>query len=158
MVIPYRCDAAIGDPTCQDAGMTTESALRALAGGALIGLAAAIALYANGRIAGISGTLGRALDADDDAGRPFRIAFLLGLVATGIVAFQLFPSAFGANVAGISTLAVAGLLVGVGTTLGNGCTSGHGVCGISRGSKRSFVAVGVFMATAMLTVAIRGAL
>ena len=137
--------------------MTLESVLRALLGGALIGLAAAIALIANGRIAGISGTLGRALDIDDDDGRPFRLAFLVGLIATGVIGAQLVPGAFGGNVAGMAQLAIAGLLVGVGTTLGNGCTSGHGVCGISRGSRRSFVAVGVFMVTAMITVAIRGA-
>jgi uncharacterized membrane protein YedE/YeeE len=135
--------------------MTSESALRALLGGALIGLAAAIALIANGRLAGISGTLGRALDVDDDAGRPYRLAFLAGLIATGIIGAQLFPSAFGGNVAGTVQLALAGLFVGVGTTLGNGCTSGHGVCGIGRGSRRSFVAVIVFMGTA---IAVRGVL
>lgn len=138
--------------------MTTESALRALFGGVLIGLAAAIALIAHGRIAGISGTVGKVLETDDDGGRPFRIAFLAGLVATGIVGAQLAPGAFGDPVAGVAQLAVAGLLVGVGTTLGNGCTSGHGVCGISRGSKRSIVAVIVFMGTAIATVAVRGAL
>jgi uncharacterized membrane protein YedE/YeeE len=138
--------------------MTFESALRALLGGALIGLAAAIVLVANGRIAGISGTLGRALDTDDDGARPVRVTFLIGLIATGVVGAQLVPSAFGANIAGTWQLAIAGLLVGIGTTLGNGCTSGHGVCGVSRGSKRSIVAVIVFMATAMVTVAIRGAL
>ncbi len=137
--------------------MTLESVLRALLGGALIGLAAAIALIANGRIAGISGTLGRALDIDDDDGRPFRLAFLAGLIASGVIGAQLVPGAFGGNVAGMAQLAIAGLLVGAGTTLGNGCTSGHGVCGISRGSRRSFVAVCVFMVTAMITVAIRGA-
>ncbi len=138
--------------------MTTESALRAMFGGVLIGLAAAIVLLANGRIAGISGTLGTVLEADDDGGRSFRVAFLVGLIATGVVGAQLVPSAFGANVAGAAQLAVAGLLVGIGTTLGNGCTSGHGVCGISRGSKRSVVAVIVFMGTAIATVAVRGAL
>src|SRR5512138_443380 len=124
----------------------------------LIGLAAAIALLANGRIAGISGMLGRALETDDDGGRTYRLALLAGLVGSGVIAAQLAPSAFGPNVATWPTLVVAGLLVGIGTTLGNGCTSGHGVCGIARGSKRSMVAVGVFMATAMLTVAVRGAL
>ena len=138
--------------------MTTESVLRALLGGALIGLAAAIALIARGRIAGISGTLGTALVDDEDGARSYRIAFLLGLVVTGVIGAQLAPGAFGANVAGTAQLAIAGLIVGVGTTLGNGCTSGHGVCGISRGSKRSFVAVAVFMATAMVTATIRGAL
>jgi uncharacterized membrane protein YedE/YeeE len=129
-----------------------------LLGGALIGLAAAIALVAHGRIAGISGTLGRALDVDDDDGRSFRVAFLAGLIATGVIGAQLVPGAFGANVTGTAQLAIAGLLVGAGTTLGDGCTSGHGVCGISRLSKRSMIAVAVFMATAMVTVAIRGAL
>lgn len=138
--------------------MTTESVLRALLGGALIGLAAAIALVANGRIAGISGQLCRVLDVDDDHGRPFRIAFLVALIASGVIGAQLVPGAFGGNVAGTAQLAVGGFLVGAGTTLGNGCTSGHGVCGISRLSKRSIVAVMVFMSTAIVTVAVRGAL
>ena len=132
--------------------MTTETVLRALAGGALIGLAAAIALVAHGRIAGISGILRRALD--DDGGRAFRVPFLLGLITTGLVVTLAWPTAIGAPVSRAATLAIAGLLVGVGTTLANGCTSGHGVCGIARFSKRSFVAVGTFMATAMITVAI----
>lgn len=136
--------------------MTVESALRGLLGGALIGLAAALALIANGRIAGISGTVGRLFELEDDEGRTFRVAFLGALIATGAIGAQLVPSAFGANVAATGQLVIAGLLVGAGTTLGNGCTSGHGVCGLSRGSKRSFVAVAVFMATAMLTVAIHG--
>ncbi len=138
--------------------MTTESALRALLGGVLIGLAAAIVLLTHGRIAGICGILARAFDADGDDARPFRLAFLVGLIATGVIGAQLAPGAFGANVAGTLQLAIAGLLVGAGTTLGSGCTSGHGICGISRGSKRSFVAVAVFMATAMVTATIRGAL
>jgi uncharacterized membrane protein YedE/YeeE len=132
--------------------MTSSSILHALIGGALIGLAAAIALVVHGRIAGISGTLGRALD--DDGGAGFRVPFLLGLIGTGLVVTLVAPNAIGAPVSGIATLAIAGLLVGVGTTLANGCTSGHGVCGIARLSRRSFVAVGTFMATAMITVAI----
>ena len=132
--------------------MTTESILRALGGGALIGVAAAIALVAHGRIAGISGILRRALD--EDGGRAFRVPFLLGLIMTGLVVTLAWPTAIGAPVSRATTLAIAGLLVGIGTTLANGCTSGHGVCGIARFSKRSFVAVGTFMATAMITVAI----
>jgi uncharacterized membrane protein YedE/YeeE len=135
--------------------MSVESILRALAGGALIGLAASIVLATHGRIAGISGVLGRALDGDD--GHDFRIAFFGGLVAVGVIAAQLAPSSIGPPVRGVVVLAVAGLLVGVGTTLGNGCTSGHGVCGIARGSKRSIAAVLTFMATAAITVAIAGA-
>ena len=127
--------------------------VRGLVGGALIGIATSIALVAHGRIAGISGTLGRALD--DDGGRSFRLAFLAGLVATGVVAALLAPSAIGAPVRGTAGLAIAGVLVGVGTTLANGCTSGHGVCGLSRGSPRSLVAVATFMVVAAITVAVR---
>lgn len=134
--------------------MTVDSALHALAGGALIGLAAAIALVAYGRVAGISGLLGHALDAD--AGRPFRLAFLAGLVGCGVVVAQLAPAAIGPAVRSTPVLAIAGLLVGLGTAFGNGCTSGHGVCGISRGSRRSFVAVATFMAAGMLTATIAG--
>lgn len=136
--------------------MSIESVLRALAGGALVGLAAALALIAHGRIAGISSVLGHALDGD--GGRPFRLAFLGGLVATGLALAHLAPGTIGAPAAGAPLLAAAGLLVGLGTTFGSGCTSGHGVCGLARGSKRSLAAVVTFMATGMLTVAIAGAL
>jgi uncharacterized protein len=126
--------------------------IHAAIGGAMIGLAAAIVLVAYGRIAGVAGILGRALD--DDGGASFRIPFLLGLIGTGLGAAVVRPDAIGAPVTRISVLVIAGLFVGFGTTLGNGCTSGHGVCGIGRLSKRSFVAVCVFIATGMLTVAI----
>ena len=132
--------------------MTSSSVVHALIGGVLIGIAAAIALVVHGRIAGISGTLGRALERD--GGEPFRIPFLLGLIGTGLAVSVIAPAAIGAPVSRMSTLAIAGLLVGLGTTLANGCTSGHGVCGIARLSRRSLVAVGTFMATAMITVAI----
>jgi uncharacterized membrane protein YedE/YeeE len=135
--------------------MSAESILRPLAGGALIGLAAAIVLVLHGRIAGISGTLSRALDRDD--GHRFRIAFLAGLFGAGAIAVAVAPAAFGTPVRGLGLLALAGLLVGFGTTLGNGCTSGHGVCGIGRGSPRSLAAVLVFMGSAAITVAIAGA-
>jgi hypothetical protein len=136
--------------------MSIESVLRALAGGALVGLAAALALIAHGRIAGISSVLGHALDGD--GGRSFRLAFLGGLVTTGLALAHLAPGAMGTPLAGAPLLAAAGLLVGLGTTFANGCTSGHGVCGLARGSKRSLAAVATFMATGMLTVAIAGAL
>jgi len=135
--------------------MTFLSVLRGLGGGALIGLAASLALVGHGRIAGISGTLGRAFDRDH--GASFRIPFLAGMIALGITIAVVAPSAIGAAVRDLPTLAIAGLLVGVGTTLGNGCTSGHGVCGLARFSPRSLVAVVVFMATGALTVAIAGA-
>jgi uncharacterized membrane protein YedE/YeeE len=99
--------------------------------------------------------LGHALDDDD--GRAFRLSFLGGLVGTGLVLASVAPGALGPPVGGAPLLAVAGLLVGIGTTAANGCTSGHGVCGLGRGSKRSLAAVVTFMATAMLTVAIAGA-
>jgi uncharacterized membrane protein YedE/YeeE len=135
--------------------VSTASVLRALLGGSLIGLAATIALLAHGRIAGISGTLGRALDPD--GGRGFRIPFLLALLAVCALAALVAPASIGAAVRSAPTLAIAGLLVGIGTTLGNGCTSGHGVCGISRGSPRSLVATVTFMLAGAITVALVGA-
>ena len=135
--------------------MTIAALLHGLTGGALIGLAAAMLLFVHGRIAGISGILGRA--ADPDGGRTIRFGFLAGLIVTGAILAALQPSAFGSGVRGAPVLAIAGVLVGVGTTLGNGCTSGHGVCGISRRSPRSLVAVMTFILTAALTVALVGA-
>ena len=132
--------------------MTTDSVLRALLGGALVGVAAAIALVVHGRIAGISGTLQRALDRDD--GGTFRVPFLLGLIATGLVIVVAMPAAIGQPVTRLPGLLVAGVLVGAGTTLANGCTSGHGVCGVARLSPRSLVAVATFIGTGMLTVAL----
>jgi len=118
----------------------------ALIGGALIGLAAAGVWWLLGRLAGVSNTLGRAITEKD--GRDWRIAFLSGLLAfvlyRGEVPFQLE--------AGYGQVVVAGLLVGFGTQLGNGCTSGHGVCGIGRLSLRSVVATLAFMATGFITV------
>ncbi len=129
--------------------------MHALLGGCLIGLATTIVFLAHGRLAGISGSLGRAFDRDGGTG--FRIPFLLGLVAVGVIAAQLTPASFGGPVHSLPVLAVAGLLVGIGTTFGNGCTSGHGVCGISRGTKRSLIATVTFMVSGAITVAIMGA-
>jgi uncharacterized protein len=135
--------------------VTATSVIRALVGGGLIGLAASLALLAHGRIAGISGIVSRALDAG--GGRRFRLAFLAGLIGAGAIAALVVPGAVGARVRGLPMITIAGVLVGFGTTLGNGCTSGHGVCGVSRDSRRSMVAVAVFMATGAITVAIVGA-
>jgi uncharacterized membrane protein YedE/YeeE len=119
-------------------------------GGALIGLAGLVLLAAHGRIAGISGIAGGLLrSATPD--RAWRIAFLGGLASAGVIASIVAPGAIGPPVHSIGTIAVAGLLVGFGTRLGGGCTSGHGVCGISRGSQRSLVAVATFMATGAVT-------
>lgn len=124
--------------------------LQSLLGGALIGLASAGLLLVNGRIAGVSGILSNAAALRPGA---WRWAFLGGLAAAGVVAASLGhgrPPALAADGAGL--LIAGGLLVGIGTQLGNGCTSGHGVCGLSNLSARSLVATVTFMAVAGLTV------
>jgi hypothetical protein len=133
------------------------SVLAPLVGGALIGAAAAIAFALDGRIAGVSGALGRLIFSGGD-GRGFRAAFLLGLAVVGVLAAFAAPAAFGHGTPRLPIIAVAGVLVGWGTRVGNGCTSGHGVCGIGRMSPRSMIAVGVFMLTGGITVAIVRAL
>jgi uncharacterized membrane protein YedE/YeeE len=130
------------------------AALAALAGGLLIGGAAAALLVGQGRIAGISGIVagGLRLRAGDG---PWRWWFLAGLIGGGAVLARLFPAAFPSAVVPAGPwLLGAGLLVGIGTRLGGGCTSGHGVCGLGRGSRRSLVAVLTFMVTAAITVAV----
>lgn len=123
----------------------------ALAGGVLIGLAAAAFILFNGRIAGISGILGGLLRPQrGDAG--WRVAFLAGLLAAPVLYGMVTALPEVTIEAGAGTLVAAGLLVGVGTRYGAGCTSGHGVCGISRGSPRSLVATAVFMFAGFLTV------
>lgn len=122
-----------------------------LAGGLLIGLAAAAFVLLNGRIAGISGILGGLLrpHGGDVA---WRIAFLAGLIGAPLL-FNLFAQMPPVQIdAGSTTLIVAGLLVGIGTRYGSGCTSGHGVCGISRGSMRSLAATASFMLAGFVTV------
>lgn len=125
---------------------------RALAGGLMIGGSAALVLLALGRIAGITGIVGGALRAR--AGDlSWRLWFLAGLIGAGVVLGALWPSAFAGQLARPGWWsAVAGLLVGFGTRLGNGCTSGHGVCGIARLSRRSLVATAVFMLAGAITV------
>lgn len=126
--------------------------LAGLLGGALIGLASAALLLANGRIAGVSGILGRSF-FPERGDLAWRLAFLAGLPAGAALATRLAGDVHGFAITGSPVLLVAGgLLVGFGTQLGSGCTSGHGVCGIARGSRRSIVATVVFMATGALTV------
>lgn len=122
-----------------------------LAGGMLIGLAAALLILFNGRIAGISGILGGVLrPRSGDLG--WRIAFLAGLIGTPLL-WQLWQALPPVQVdAGTPALIAAGLLVGVGVRYGAGCTSGHGVCGLSRLSPRSLAATIAFMAAGFLTV------
>lgn len=132
--------------------MTAADALRGLASGVLIGASAALLLIADGRIAGISGIAARLLGRPD-RDTPWRGAFLLGLVL-GPVLYAAASGAWPAVQIGAPwpVLVAAGLLVGFGTRLGSGCTSGHGVCGLARLSVRSAAAVATFMAMAVLTV------
>jgi uncharacterized membrane protein YedE/YeeE len=124
----------------------------ALAGGMVIGLGATLLLFANGKVAGISGIVGGLLRFPP-GDTLWRLAFVLGLLAGGLMLRGVAPEVFTfALKRSTPALVLAGLLVGAGTRLGNGCTSGHGVCGISRGSGRSLVATAVFMATGMLAV------
>jgi len=125
--------------------------LPALAGGVLIGLAAAWLLLVDGRILGASGMLGGLIPprAGDWA---CRAAALIGLILSPLVPRQVFAVAPPSIAASPPILIVASLLVGFGTRLANGCTSGHGVCGLSRLSRRSFAAVAVFMAAGFATV------
>jgi len=132
--------------------MDNFTPVSALLGGLMIGASAALFLVLNGRIAGISGILGGLLHPTrSEVG--WRLAFLAGLFVAPLVYV-----AFGGVLppveldASLPLLIMAGLIVGFGTRLGAGCTSGHGVCGIGRGSPRSLVATGVFMATAVATV------
>ncbi len=127
--------------------MTLQSLLPPLVGGMLIGLAASSYLLFNGRIAGISGIVGGLLQRRTQE-RHWRAAFVVGLVLAGLLLVPVVPDAF-VNPLSRSTgaLIVAGLLVGAGTRLGNGCTSGHGVCGLARMSPRSLTSVLTFMGT-----------
>lgn len=124
----------------------------ALGGGVLIGISASLLLLFNGRVAGISGILG-GLIARQPGGAPWRLLFVAGLIAGGAISYLAMPARFDASAApSLPLVAVAGLLVGVGTRIGSGCTSGHGVCGVSRFSMRSIAATLTFMATGGLTV------
>jgi len=127
--------------------------LNALYGGLLIGLAATLFILINGRIAGISGIFAGLLRSPDNQ-QPWRWAFIGGLIVAPFVYTLFSPLPTITLQAGTWMTVIAGLLVGIGTRLGNGCTSGHGVCGIARLSKRSIVATLTFMATGILTVSL----
>lgn len=117
-------------------------------GGLMIGIAVAVLLLFNGRIAGISGIFANMFTKQSG----WRVAFIAGLAGAPLI-YMLFAGQPDVVIAaGYPLLIAAGLLVGFGTRLGNGCTSGHGICGMARLSKRSFAAVAVFMVTAFLTV------
>ena len=132
--------------------MTEFTPITAILGGVALGLSAALLLVANGRIAGISGILGNALWPARGEERPWRIAFLAGLPLGAAIVGALRGGLPVQMVASPVLLCVAGLLVGFGTRLGSGCTSGHGICGLSRGSKRSLAATAIFMGVGGATV------
>lgn len=150
--------------------MDAFSPIPALIGGLLIGLASAVLWLGNGRIAGISGIFGQLLPPGRTVA--WRLAFLVSLVLATLAASYLIPGLgvggpagkpavlaappAGWNINPVVWIAAAGLLTGLGTKIGNGCTSGHGVCGLARLSPRSMVAVAVFFGVAIVTVAVTG--
>ncbi len=134
--------------------MTNFAPVWGLVGGVLIGLAAVFLMLTIGRIAGVCGIALNAMTDSDGSGRSWRLAFMLGLPLGALLVTALglkdwsslsFP-------AGMPTTIVAGFIVGVGSTFGSGCTSGHGICGVARFSKRSIVATATFIITAAVTV------
>lgn len=129
-----------------------------LFGGLMIGCAAALYLLGNGRIMGVSGILGGLVDGSARSAWAERAAFLTGLVAVpAVLQFLTGPSTQTQITGNAGLVIIAGLLVGLGTRIGNGCTSGHGVCGISRLSPRGIVATLVYIAAgAIVVVALRG--
>lgn len=138
--------------------METFTPVSAAIGGILIGLASGILWLANGRIAGVSGILGNLFQVRDGQ-FPWRLAFLVGLPIGAVAGLGVGPSVISDMSAAVPdipfdpvSLILTGLIVGVGTYLANGCTSGHGVCGIARLSRRSIAATGTFMATGALAV------
>lgn len=139
-------------------GFPDAAPLEGLIGGVLIGFAAALMLLGAGRIAGVSGIAARAFGlARSSLPRGAAFAFLIGLPLGAALVGALGQGGASAFAAPLP-LALAGLLVGIGTRLGSGCTSGHGVCGMSRLSQRSLVAVATFMATGFATVGVMNAL
>jgi uncharacterized protein len=133
--------------------MTEFTPITGLVGGALIGFAAVVMMAGAGRVMGASGVFAGLLTTRFDAGWKWRLTFILGLLIgaawTGLLAFDATSLHMPQNPA---LIIIAGLLVGVGTVLGSGCTSGHGTCGLARFSARSLTATVIFMAAAVVTV------
>lgn len=128
-----------------------DAYLKAAGGGVLIGLAAVLMLGLNGKILGVSGIAGGLLEKTSP--KKWRVLFLFGVLAGGLLVRFTVPGAFAIAIArSPAALVAAGLLVGYGTRLGGGCTSGHGICGVSRLSPRSLLATITFMVTGALTV------
>ena len=125
----------------------------ALVGGALIGTSASLLFLLNGEVAGISGIVGRLVRPNGE-GTSWRAFFVAGLLSGGVVMMIVHRGAFGGSMVSLPLTLLAGLLVGFGTRLGSGCTSGHGVCGLSRTSPRSLAATATFMALGMLATTV----
>jgi uncharacterized protein len=135
--------------------MPVDSLHLALSGGLMIGAAAALLFWLNGRIAGVSGIFGDLFLERTDGHWPWRAAFLAGLMIGFLLVQAVHPELARIELqTGPWAMIVAGLLVGYGTRMSSGCTSGHGVCGIARISRRSLLATACFMLAAMLTVAL----
>ncbi len=133
--------------------MENFTPVTAAIGGILVGLSAALIYAFNGKIAGVSGILGGLIGDKEQGDRLWRVLFAVGMLAGGAIVLAFLPERINVRFdAGLVTMAIAGFLVGYGTRLGNGCTSGHGVCGLARFSFRSFVAVLVFMGCGGVTV------
>jgi uncharacterized membrane protein YedE/YeeE len=126
--------------------------IASLVGGLILGLAAALLLVANGRIAGITGIVGGLVERSE--GRGWRTSFIAGMLIGGVGLLLWLPNSLPGIAVSSPMLVAAGLLIGFGTRMANGCTSGHGVCGVARGSMRSLVATATFMMTAIVTVAL----
>jgi uncharacterized protein len=134
--------------------MANFTPISAAIGGALIGLAAVLLMLFNGRIAGVTGIMDGLVNPRSEDWL-WRLTFIAGLIAAPLAAaFVGYPVAMPQMPASAIVIAVAGLLVGFGTRLSNGCTSGHGICGIARLSPRSIIATMVFMAAAIVVVAL----
>lgn len=132
--------------------MQTIHFLWPLSGGLMIGLSAALYLVLNGRVAGISGLAAAAVGLSSGAPRALGLSFLVGLLGGAAAASAVIRQPELEITSSLGLLVIGGLLVGFGTRLGSGCTSGHGVCGLARLSPRSITATGLFMAVAAATV------
>jgi uncharacterized membrane protein YedE/YeeE len=138
----------------REATMANFTPISAAIGGALIGLSAVLLMLLNGRIAGITGIAGGLIDPIS-TDRSWRAAFIVGLIAAPLSAMLVgYTMPVPQMPTSMVTIAVAGLLVGFGTRMSNGCTSGHGICGMARLSTRSIAATAVFMAAAIIVVAL----
>ena len=131
---------------------TNFTPINSLLGGICIGLAATILLFANGRIMGISGILGDIISFKEKNQISWRIVFVIGVLTGPFLYLMIFENFKSEMVADRILLIQAGLLVGLGTSIGSGCTSGHGICGISRLSIRSIVATFIFVVSGVVTV------